>query len=137
MALSYVLFGRRAVRADAIPVRESWWYAASVLVLVTGAGLLEPAAAIALSALVPMAFMSLRVAHAVVLTGAFFAAPMINGLTTAGADPLMTLLALALGLPARALLGTFISRLYQQTRDRAELIEELDRTREELAEVSR
>ncbi|MEV1240035.1 sensor histidine kinase [Nonomuraea sp. NPDC049750] len=137
LALSYVLVGRKAVRADAIPVRESWWYAASMLVLVTGAGLLESASAIALSALVPMAFMSLRVAYAVVLTAAFFAAPVLNGLTAVGEDPLLILLALAVGLPASALLGTFISRLYQQNRERAELIEELDRTREELAEVSR
>lgn len=137
LALTYVLFGRRAVRADAIPVRESWWYAASMLVLVTGAGLLESAAAIALSALVPMAFMSLRVAHAVVLTAAFFAAPVLNGLTAAGADPLLILLALAVGLSASALLGTFISRLHRQNRERAELIDELDRTREALAEVSR
>ncbi|HUR01329.1 MAG TPA: sensor histidine kinase [Nonomuraea sp.] len=137
LALSYVLLGRKAVRADTIPARQSWWYATAMLVLITGAGLLEPTAAIALSALVPMAFMSLRGVHAVVLTAAFFTTPALSGLTAAGADPLLVLLAPAIGVSASAVLGTFIGRLYRQNRERAELIEELDRTREELAEVSR
>ncbi|WP_219470332.1 sensor histidine kinase [Nonomuraea rhizosphaerae] len=137
LGVVYVLVGRRAVRADDVPVRESWWYAAVALILVTGAVVLAPPAAIALSALVPMAFMSLRVPHAVWLTAGFLATPALVGLREGGAGWWSVVLVMAVGLCAAGVLGTFIGRLYTQNHERARLIEELDRTREELAAVSR
>ncbi|WP_336204561.1 sensor histidine kinase [Nonomuraea sp. LPB2021202275-12-8] len=137
LALAYVGWGRKAVQSAIAPAAASRFYAAAMLVLFTAADLIEPVAAIALSALVPMAFMSLRLPHAVVLMLALFTAPTINFMTVTGVNPLLILAALAIGVSGSALLGVFIDRLSVQNHERARLIEELDRTRGALAAVSR
>jgi signal transduction histidine kinase len=148
LAAAYILWGRRAIRPPAAPPPEGRFgrisryaapegrrYAAAMLVLFTAADLMEPVSAIALSALVPMAFMSLRIPQAVVLMLAFFAGPTINLMRVA--DPLLVLAGLAIGLSGSAVLGVFIDRLSVQNHERARLIGELDRTRGALAAVSR
>jgi signal transduction histidine kinase len=137
LALAYVVIGRKAVRAPRVPVPEAWWYAAAMLILITATEALESASELALSALVPMAFMSLRAGPAVAVTMGLLAGPAVTELIANGTDPLITLLAAAVVLSASTLLGTFIGRLAAQNRERARLIEELDRTRDELAEVSK
>ncbi|MEV0147205.1 MULTISPECIES: sensor histidine kinase [unclassified Nonomuraea] len=136
LALAYALVGRRAVRDRRRHVREARWYAAAMLVLFTAAVLAESASAIALSALLPMAFMSLPTAWALGVMVGLFAAPAAGLLPSAGVDPWGAVMTLGVGLPAGALLGTSIGRLSAQNRKRARLIEELDRTRDELARMS-
>ncbi|KAB8195875.1 hypothetical protein FH608_010305 [Nonomuraea phyllanthi] len=136
ITVSYAAWGRRAVRAPVAPIRESWWLVAVVLVLFTAADLLASASSVALSALVPMTFMALRAARAVAAMIALFIGPTIHLMSELGTHPLMIIMAIVLGLSVSSLLGVFIDRLGRQNTERARLIEELDRTREELAEVS-
>ncbi|MFC4113080.1 sensor histidine kinase [Nonomuraea zeae] len=137
ITVSYLRWGRKAVRAQVVPVRESWWHAAVMIVLFAPADLVAPQSAVALSALIPMAFMSLRTPQAVAVMVAMFAAPAVQLMVTLGSDPVLIAVAIVLGLSASSLLGVFIGRLGRQNTERARLIEELDRTREELAEVSK
>ncbi|MFC5823767.1 sensor histidine kinase [Nonomuraea insulae] len=137
IAVSYVVWGRAAVRVPVGPVRQGWWHVAVMIVLFTPADLLAPESGIALSALVPMAFMAMRTARGVAAMVALFIGPTIQLMTTLGSDPAVIAVAIVLGLSASSLLGVFIGRLEQQNSGRARLIEELDRTREELAEVSK
>ncbi|MFG6192230.1 sensor histidine kinase [Nonomuraea sp. JJY05] len=134
---SYALWGRKAVRAPVAPTKEGWWHAAAMLVLFTAADLLAPQSAVALSALIPMTFMALRRARAVAVTVAMFSGPAIQLMAENGSHPLLIAVAIVLGLSASTLLGVFIDRLGRQNTERARLIAELDRTREELAEVSK
>lgn len=137
IAVSYVVWGRAAVRAPVGPVRQGWWHVAVMVVLFAPADLLAQESGIALSALVPMAFMAMRTARGVAALVALFIGPAIQLMTTLGSDPAVIAVAIVLGLSASSLLGVFIGRLEQQNSGRARLIEELDRTREELAEVSK
>ncbi|WP_237101962.1 sensor histidine kinase [Nonomuraea sp. MG754425] len=137
IAVSYVLWGRAAVRAPVGPVREGWWHVGVMVVLFLPADLLAPQSGIALSALVPMAFMALRTARAVVALVALFVGPAIQLMTTLGADPVAMAVTIVVGLSGSSLMGVFIGRLGRQNTERARLIEELDRTRAELAEVSK
>ncbi|MFG1702571.1 sensor histidine kinase [Nonomuraea sp. M3C6] len=137
ITVSYALWGRTAVRAPVVPVRQSWWHAAAMVILFTAADLVAPQSAIALSALIPMAFMSLRTAQAVAVMIAMFAGPAIQLMVELGSHPAVVAVAIVLGLSASSLLGVSIDRLARQNSERARLIAELDRTREELAEVSK
>ncbi|SDH01218.1 sensor histidine kinase [Nonomuraea jiangxiensis] len=137
IAASYALWGRTAVRRPPGWVGKSRWHAASMIVLFTAADVVAPQAAVALSALIPMAFMSLRAAPAAVVMVAMFTGPAIQIMIDLGSHPVVVALAIVLVLSAAALLGVFIDRLGRQNSERARLIAELDRTREELAEVSK
>ncbi|MFB9624879.1 sensor histidine kinase [Nonomuraea helvata] len=134
---SYAVWGHKAVRAPVAPIKEGWWHVAAMLVLFTAAYLVAPESAVALSALIPMTFMALRAARAVAVMVAMFAGPAIQLMAENGAHPLLITVAIVIGLSANSLLGIFIDRLARQNTGRARLIEELDRTREELAEVSK
>ncbi|MEV1168660.1 sensor histidine kinase [Nonomuraea sp. NPDC049784] len=137
IAVSYVAWGHKAVRAPVAPIKESWWHVAAMLVLFTAAHLFAPQSAVALSALIPMTFMALRAARAVAVMVAMLAGPVIQLMAENGSHPLLIAVAIVLGVSASSLLGVFIDRLGRQNTERARLIEELDRTREELAEVSK
>ncbi|MEW1842248.1 sensor histidine kinase [Nonomuraea angiospora] len=137
ITVSYALWGRKAVRAPIAPTKEGWWHAAAMIVLFTAADLLAPQSAVALSALIPMAFMALRRARAVAVMVAMFTGPAIQLMAENGSHPLLIAVAIVVGLSASTLLGVFIDRLGRQNTERARLIAELDRTREELAEVSK
>ncbi|MEV4108523.1 sensor histidine kinase [Nonomuraea sp. NPDC049695] len=137
ITVSYVVWGHEAVRAPVAPIKEGWWHVAAMLVLFTAADLLAPQSAVALSALIPMTFMALRAARAVAVMVAMFAGPAIQLMAENGSNPLLIMVAIVIGLLASSLLGIFIDRLGRQNTERARLIEELDRTREELAEVSK
>ncbi|WP_217369481.1 sensor histidine kinase [Nonomuraea antri] len=139
ITLSYVVWGRTAVRSATaeVPVRESWWHAGVMVALFPVAHTLATASAVALSALIPMAFMSFRTAQAVAVMVAMWIAPGIQILELTGIHPLITTGVMTVMFSASALLGVFIDRLGRQNHERALLIEELERTRGELAEVSK
>lgn len=136
LAVAYAMAGRRAVRSTRTS-RQSYWYGAAMLVLFIPAALLAPAAAVALSALAPQAFMSFRPPLATSLVVMLFAGPAIVYAVSASVDPMLVACASVVILSASALLGVFIDRLGAQNAERARLIAELERTRAELAEVSR
>ncbi|MFI6516447.1 sensor histidine kinase [Spirillospora sp. NPDC050679] len=128
--------GRRAIRAEP-PVPAGLRYAALAVPLFSAAVLLAPNAAVLLAGLVPQLFMSLRTPHAVAVLAVAAAAPQYRLLHAAGADPFLLTLVAVLVLAASVLLGVFVGRLGEQNLERLRLIEELDRTRGELAAMSR
>ncbi|MEU7897647.1 sensor histidine kinase [Nonomuraea sp. NPDC049152] len=136
-AAAYVVVGRSAVRSEEVPTRQAWQYAAITVVLFTSADVLASAAAFALSALVAQLFMSLRTHQAIALLALLFLTPAINLFRLTGMDPLVATVTAITILSSSALLGTFIQRLAVQNTGRARLIAELDRTRADLAEVSK
>ncbi|MFI6600321.1 sensor histidine kinase [Nonomuraea sp. NPDC050536] len=137
LAAAYLWIGRAAVRAEAIPARGSVPFAWLSVALFTAADVLDPATGIALSALVPITFMTLRRARAMAQIAALLAAPIGVDMLRQGIDPLLVAITLVIMLSITALLGTFIGRLSEQNTERARLIDELDRTRDELAAVSK
>ncbi|GAA2649784.1 sensor histidine kinase [Nonomuraea recticatena] len=137
LALAYALVGRAAVRSEEVPTRQAWQYAAVAVVLFTAADLVAPASAFALSAVVAQLFMSFRTHQAIALLAVLFAIPAVNLFQIAGMEPLVAAVVAVVALSSSALLGTFIHRLAMQNIDRARLIAELDRTRADLAEISR
>ncbi|MGH9104785.1 MAG: sensor histidine kinase, partial [Acidimicrobiales bacterium] len=115
-------------------------YLAGAFCLFTGTDFIFPGAGFLLFILVPHCFMLMRARLALVATiglvvvdgAAELASSGVSAATvasTAGLGALSVVLALAL--------GQYISRIIDQSRQRAELIEELERTRSQLAEVSR
>ncbi|MGI5168512.1 sensor histidine kinase [Spirillospora sp. CA-253888] len=133
---AYVPVGRGAIRAEP-PVPAGLRYTALVVPLFSAAVLLAPNAAVLLASLVPQFFMSLRTPHAVAALVLATTAPLYRLLRAAGADPFLLVLATVLVIAASALLGVFVGRLGEQNLERLRLIGELDRTREELAAMSR
>ncbi|MBO2453016.1 sensor histidine kinase [Actinomadura barringtoniae] len=137
LTVAYVAIGRRAVRAEGLGARAGLVYAAVAIALFLPAVLLESTSAIALSALVPQMFMVLSTVQATAVLAVLLSGPGAEYLLRSGSDPVFVALAMVIVIASAALLGTFIGRLGVQNRERARLIEELDRTRDELAEVSR
>ncbi|MFI6326269.1 sensor histidine kinase [Nonomuraea sp. NPDC050556] len=136
LSVAYALAGRRAVRG-ARTSRHGYWYGAAMLVLFIPAALMVPATAVALSALAPQAFMSFRPPLATSLVVTLFAGPAILFAVSADVSPVLVACVSVVILSSSALLGVFIDRLGAQNTERARLIAELERTRAELAEVSR
>jgi len=137
LSVAYVAVGRRAVRAEGLGGRAGMLYAGIAVVLFLPAVLLESTSATVLSALVPQMFMILSTVQATALLAVLLCGPGAEFLLRTGSDPMYVAFAIVIVVASAALLGTFISRLGDQNRERARLIEELDRTRDELAEVSR
>ncbi|WP_327086317.1 sensor histidine kinase [Nonomuraea sp. NBC_01738] len=137
IAVAYALVGRWAIRAPVVPIRASWRFATAMFPMFTFAVLIEPGTAVALSALIPMIFMSFRLAQAIAGMVIIFAGPAVNFLELAGLHPVLIGVAVVIAVPGGALFGYCIDRLARQNAERLRLIEELDRTRDELAEVSK
>lgn len=134
---AYLLAGRRAIRSHDQPTRAAWWYTAAMIILFLPATLLNPAAAFGLGALVPQAFMSLRIPVAIAVMAVLSSGAGFRWITQAGANPWLAVVILLVLLSAAAILGLVIDRLGVQNVERARLIEQLDRTRGQLAAANR
>ncbi|MFC7625862.1 sensor histidine kinase [Microlunatus sp. GCM10028923] len=137
LAGAYVLAGRRAIRTQVRPTPGTWWYVAAMIILFLPATVLIPAAAFGLGALVPQAFMALRIPVAVAVMAVLCSGAAFRWITLAGANPWQAILILLILLSSAAVLGVVIDRLGVQNTERARLIEQLDRTRSELAAANR
>lgn len=135
----YVVYGRSLMRAD----DESWrglLYLGVLLILFAAADTFASASSIALVAIVPQAYWTLRPLHATGAVAVFAMAPVAvdtfrtGALTQSVADQGPTAVAI---IVFSAIFGTWVHRIIEQSRERADLIEELASTRSELAEVSR
>lgn len=136
LGLVYARRGGAGLRAD------GRWpghrvFAAALIALFVPATLLAPVAATGLAALSPMTYMLYRTGRGLAVMAALCSGPTAMLLAASGADAGPTVVVMAAALASGALIAVFVGRLGEQNRERARLIAELDRTRDELAEVSR
>ncbi|MEU9047900.1 MULTISPECIES: sensor histidine kinase [unclassified Kitasatospora] len=135
----YAAFGRPLLRGGERPPR-SRWFAAGLLTLFAVAAVLDLAAAFALFAVCPMLLMSLpsSLGIAVVLC-ANLVPPALVWVSSGrlGPEVLGVLPLTLLGIALTVLLGLWITRVIEQSRERGRLIEELERSREREARLSR
>ncbi|MBE1535047.1 sensor histidine kinase [Actinomadura algeriensis] len=136
LGLVYARRGRAGLRAD------GRWpghrvFAATLIVLFVPATLLAPVAATGLAALSPMTYMLYRAGRGLVVMAALCAGPTVMLLAESGMDAPLAVVIIAAGLASGTLIAVFVGRVGEQSRERARLIGELDRTRDVLAEVSR
>ncbi|WP_243770284.1 sensor histidine kinase [Amycolatopsis acidicola] len=134
IALSYPFSARRQLTA-----RGELVFAAAVLLLAAVAILATSAAGFALFAVCPMVFMSAPMPVAVVVVSLMILLPPLSAWLRNGfGDPSMSVL-----LPITALLiifsiciGFWFERVLRQSQERAQLIEQLEATRAEVARLS-
>ncbi|GAA2433536.1 sensor histidine kinase [Actinomadura vinacea] len=131
----YAGFGRGLMRGD----RTLWpggLFGAVLVALFGTATLFHPAAIFALFAMVPMLIMSLPARVGVPAGTLVNMVPVAVG-PWSGADVRGLMPAALMGAGLSILLGLWITRMVRQSRERADLIDELRRNRARLAELSR
>ncbi|MEJ2856792.1 MULTISPECIES: sensor histidine kinase [unclassified Saccharothrix] len=135
-AVWYVVVGRPLLSVQS---RRSWVFAGVLFGLFAVAVPLAPASGFALFAVVPILLMSLSPAPALVLATLGNLMPPLAVWWRFGVGrELVDLLPItALGIAVSTLMGLWITRMVRQNHERAELIDELRRNREEAARLSR
>jgi len=141
MTAWFFAFGRRVILAD--QEQERPWpgrvFALGVLVLLAVAVLVEPMASMALFVVCPLIFMSLRLPEAVGTIIVANLLPAVYVTINAGIDRVLpevgpsTVISLVLSV----VLGTWVYRVVIESEERAELIKELEASREEVGRLSR
>ncbi len=137
LGAAYVAIGRKALRSPDVPRPGCKVYAAALICMFVPATLLAPVTATALAALAPQVYMMYGPGRGFALLLVLLSGPVGRGLAESGASTAMTVVIVAAGIACSVLLVVFIGRMGRQNHERMRLIEELDRTRGELAEVSR
>jgi signal transduction histidine kinase len=140
MAALYLGYGRRAIARDGRPTP---WpgrvFMLGLLALVTTGVLFQSAMSFALFAVCPLAFMSLELREAIFVVIPANLLPVLAAFaedgTGAGLDELFT--STLFTITFSVLLGTWITRIVTQSEERAELIRELEASREEVGRLSR
>ncbi|GES22386.1 two-component sensor histidine kinase [Acrocarpospora pleiomorpha] len=138
-AAGYLLLGRSAIMEDEDNSLRAMWYIALVVVIFVPASLLVSAATFGLFALCPQVFMLLSGRRAVAAILFLNLAPALHFVTEPGRGvgemvifTGTTLIAITYAL----VFGPWISRIIHQSRDRANLIKELEASRAEVARLS-
>ncbi|MBO2459600.1 sensor histidine kinase [Actinomadura violacea] len=137
LSLAYVRVGRKALRSREERRPGCKVYAAALVLMFVPATVLAPVTSMGLAALAPQVYMVYGAARGFVLMMVLFSGAIGSAMVASGAGVTLTLMMMLVGIVCSGLLATFIGRLSAQNRERARLIEELDRTRGELAELSR
>ncbi|QKG26335.1 sensor histidine kinase [Actinomadura verrucosospora] len=137
LSLAYVRVGRKALRSREERRPGCKVYAAALVLMFVPATVLAPVTSMGLAALAPQVYMVYGTARGFVLMMVLFSGAIGSAMVASGAGVTLTLMMMLVGIVCSGLLATFIGRLSAQNRERARLIEELDRTRGELAELSR
>ncbi|MFI7676181.1 sensor histidine kinase [Actinophytocola sp. NPDC049390] len=139
MAVWYLCYGRpNIVAAVQSPVRGRIFMGVNLALLVLGVAF-EPTMSFALFAVCPMAFMSMCLAEAIAFVVGANLVPVVSALAEAGVDAAVrqlvpgTLFLILFSV----LMGTWIVRVVTQSQERAELIQELEDSREEIGRLSR
>ena len=139
MAVWYPVYGRPHVVADVqSPARGRIFMGVNLALLVLGV-VFEPVMSFALFAVCPMAFMSLGLAEAIAFVVGVNLVPVVSALAEAGVEEAVrqlvpgTLFLILFSV----LMGTWIVRIVTQSQERAELIQELEESREEIGRLSR
>lgn len=139
MALWYPLYGRPHVIADAQSLARGRIFMAVNLVLLVAAVAFEPVSSFALFAVCPMAFMALCLREAIVYVIGINMVPVVAVLADAGVEAALGQLvpSTMFLIMFSVLMGTWITRIVTQSQERAELIKELEASREEVGRLSR
>ncbi|MFB4299564.1 sensor histidine kinase [Actinomadura sp. NTSP31] len=137
LSLAYAAVGRKALRSREERRPGCRLYAAALVLMFVPATVLAPVTSTGLAALAPQVYMVYGTARGFVLMVVLFSGAIGSTMVASGAGVTLTLVMMLVGIACSGLLATFIGRLSAQNRERARLIGELDRTRGELAEVSR
>lgn len=139
MALWYPLYGRPHVIADTQPLARGRIFMAVNLVLMVTAVAFEPTASFALFAVCPMAFMALCLREAIVYVIGINLVPVAAALSETGVEAALHQLvpSTMFLIMFSVLMGTWITRIVTQSQERAELIKELEASREEVGRLSR
>jgi signal transduction histidine kinase len=135
----YVLVGRPAIGADR-DVRRGTIYMALVIGCVMVAQLLVPLSAWVLFGACPQCFMAMTVPRAFAGIVALNVVPLTTAVSSAGHRPgtiAFVLGTCVLGLAFSTAFGTWVTRIIEQSRERAGLILRLEAAQAELAQVSR
>ncbi len=135
----YLLVGRRAMFGAGQPAWRGYLYVAGLIPLFVISQVPSGIDSFILFALCPQCFMALPFRRAIVAVIALNLVPVVVVLATNGPrgelESLLTVAALAITFSVA--FGTWIMRIISQSEERAELISQLERTRAELADVSR
>ncbi len=139
MAVWYPLYGRpNIVAAVQSPARGRIFMGVNLALLVLGVAF-EPAMSFALFAVCPMAFMSMCLAEAIAFVVGANLVPVVSALAESGVEEAMrqlvpgTLFLILFSV----LMGTWIVRVVTESQERAERIQELEESREEIGRLSR
>jgi signal transduction histidine kinase len=144
----YLLVGRAAMTGDQDdglapgerPSRRGAVYLSGVVVLLALASAASPQASYILLALCPQCFMAESFRRAVIAVVALNATPAILAVLLEhppAADIPVVIGVAAAGITFSVVFGSWIFRIINQSKERAELIEQLEATRAELASVHR
>jgi signal transduction histidine kinase len=139
MGALYVFYGR-AVIVDVI--RPSCWpgrvFMLAVVALLTVGAVFQPAMSFTLFAVCPMAFMALELREAICVVVPANLVPILAAAVDGSGGLLRALVPGTLfTITFAVLVGTWITRIVTQSQERAELIAELEASREEVGRLSR
>ncbi|MEU9020652.1 sensor histidine kinase [Actinomadura sp. NPDC048394] len=137
LSLAYAALGRKALRSRGERHPGCRVYAAALVLMFVPATMLAPVTSTGLAALAPQVYMVYGTARGFVLMVVLFSGAIGSAMVASGAGVTLSLVMMLVAIACSGLLATFIGRLSAQNRERALLIDELDRTRDELAAVSR
>jgi len=135
----YILVGRPAIAADR-DTRRGTIYVVCMVVLVVIAQTQVGTSSWVMFAACPQCFMAMSLPRAFAAVVALNTTPVALGIESIRRNPgsvAFVLGTVVLGLAFSVVFGTWISRIIEQSRERARLIERLEAAQAELAEVSR
>jgi len=135
----YILVGRPAIAADR-DTRRGTIYVICLVVLVVIAQTQVGTASWVMFAACPQCFMAMSLPRAFAAVVALNTAPVALAVASIRRHPgsvAFVLGTVVLGLAFSVVFGTWIARIIEQSRERAQLIERLETAQTELAEVSR
>jgi signal transduction histidine kinase len=135
LGLVYAVFAVPAFRDSKVGFRDGLYVAAAV-VLVTAGFAVRPEVALLLFAIYPQVWALQSWRAAAIWTLLLSCAIGLVALVVHDQPPVAVVLQVGISLAVSMLLGTWIDRIITESRQRAAVIEELERTRAELAAVS-
>ncbi|MFF0222281.1 sensor histidine kinase [Streptomyces sp. NPDC004629] len=135
----YVALGRPLLQEDMPDGRRVVRYLTGTIALFLSSAVLTGEARLATFALIPQCFMTLRLRGALVAVTVINLVPVLAGALLwrpAGAELFAEALSALVSLTFSVAVGGWIIRIIRQSRERAELIAELDASRHEVARLS-
>jgi len=135
----YILIGRPAIAADRDTRRGTIYVVGMVVLVIVAQTQVGPASWVMFAAC-PQCFMAMSLPRAFAAIVALNTTPVALGVESIRRNPgsvAFVLGTVVLGLAFSVVFGTWISRIIEQSRERAQLIERLEAAQAELADLSR
>jgi signal transduction histidine kinase len=140
MAVGYVVYGRRTIAVDEEPGSlPGRLFSGGLALLLLTAIMFDTNASFALFAVCPMLFMSLSVREAIVMVVAVNLLPVLASFVEDGASAALGVLTpiVVFTTVLGVTMGTWITRIINESKDRAVLIAQLQESRTEVGRLSR